>query len=192
MKYINETSKIDENVSIGKNTKIWHWTHISSGSTIGENCTLGQNVFIGNNVIIGNGVKIQNNVSIFDGVEIEDDVFCGPSVVFTNVSNPRSFISRKNEYVKTKVCTGASIGANSTIICGIVLSQYCFIGAGSVVTKNVKKFEKVFGNPGIHRGWVTKEGDSIIFNNNEYICSTTKKKYVLYEEKNEVELEQYE
>lgn len=193
MKYINETSKVDKNVSIGKNTKIWHWTHISSGSIIGENCTIGQNVFIGNNVKIGNGVKIQNNVSIFSGVEIEDEVFCGPSVVFTNVINPRSFIERKKEFKLTKVCKGASIGANSTIICGIIINKYSFIGAGSVVTKNVKKFEKIYGNPAVHKGWVTIEGNSIIFNENkEYICPKTNKKYFFDKKNNEIKLETHE
>ena len=193
MKYINETSKIDKNVSIGKNTKIWHWTHISSGSIIGENCTIGQNVFIGNNVKIGNGVKIQNNVSIFSGVEIEDEVFCGPSVVFTNVINPRSFIERKKEFKLTRICKGASIGANSTIICGIIINKYSFIGAGSVVTKNVKKFEKIYGNPAVHRGWVTIEGNSIILNENkEYICPKTNKKYFFDKKNNEIKLEIHE
>lgn len=190
MKYINETSKIDKNVSIGKNTKIWHWTHISSGSIIGENCTIGQNVFIGNNVKIGNRVKIQNNVSIFSGVEIEDEVFCGPSAVFTNIINPRSFIERKKEFKLTKVRKGASIGANSTIICGIIINEYSFIGAGSVVTKNVKKFQKIYGNPAVHRGWVTIEGNPIIFNeNNEYICPDTHKKYFFDKKNNEIKIE---
>ena len=193
MIYINETSQVDKNVSIGKNTKIWHWTHISSGSVIGENCTIGQNVFIGNNVKIGNGVKIQNNVSIFSGVEIEDEVFCGPSVVFTNVINPRSFIERKKEFKLTKICKGASIGANSTIICGIIINKYSFIGAGSVVTKNVKKFEKIYGNPAVHRGWVTIEGNSIILNENkEYICPKTNKKYFFDKKNNEIKLEIHE
>ena len=193
MIYINETSQVDKNVSIGKNTKIWHWTHISSGSVIGENCTIGQNVFIGNNVKIGNGVKIQNNVSIFSGVEIEDEVFCGPSVVFTNVINPRSFIERKKEFKLTRICKGASIGANSTIICGIIINKYSFIGAGSVVTKNVKKFEKIYGNPAVHRGWVTIEGNSIILNENkEYICPKTNKKYFFDKKNNEIKLEIHE
>ena len=143
MKYIHELAKIDNDVIIGNDTKIWHWTHVSSGAKIGDNCILGQNVFIGKNVTIGNNVKIQNNVSIFEGVELGDKVFCGPSVVFTNVINPRSFINKKKEFQPTKVLKGVTIGANSTIICGINIDEYAFVGAGSVVTKNVKNLKNI-------------------------------------------------
>ena len=191
--FIHDSSYIDEEVSIGEGTKIWHFSHILSNSKIGNNCSLGQNVVVGPNVNIGNNVKIQNNVSVYDGVAIEDDVFCGPSCVFTNVINPRSFIERKKEFKLTKVCKGASIGANSTIICGIIINKYSFIGAGSVVTKNVKKFEKIYGNPAVHKGWVTIEGNSIIFNENkEYICPKTNKKYFFDKKNNEIKLEKHE
>lgn len=189
MIYINKFAKVDENVQLGENTKIWHWTHISKGVTIGINCVIGQNVFIGENVKIGNGVKIQNNVSIFEGVEIYDDVFCGPSVVFTNVINPRAFIEKKNEFKKTIVFKGVSIGANSTIVCGIKIKDYAFIGAGSLVAKDVKKFEKIYGNPATHKGWMTKEGNNIndlSLKNNIYICPITNVRYIY--DKNKMEL----
>jgi len=191
MKYIHELAKIDDDVQIGRESKIWHWTHVSSGAKIGDNCTLGQNVFIGKNVKIGNNVKIQNNVSIFEGVELGDQVFCGPSVVFTNVINPRSFINKKKEFQSTKVLKGVTIGANSTIICGINIGEYAFIGAGSVVTKDVKKFEKYYGNPASHKGWVTIEGNNISFTNKNshlYCCPVSKKKYFYDKLKNEVNI----
>ena len=159
--YIDDTSIIDQNVKIGKNTKIWHWTHISTGVSIGKNCNIGQNCFIGKNVKIGNNCKIQNNVSIFEGVELADDIFVGPSVTFTNVKNPRSFINQKKKFNKTKVKKGCTIGANATIVCGINLDQYSFVGAGSVVTKSVKKNEIVFGNPAKKQGDVYKKGKKI-------------------------------
>ncbi len=159
--FIHSTSIIDDNVTIGNGTKIWHFCHVSEGVTIGENCSFGQNVFIGKNVKIGNGVKIQNNVSVFEGVEIEDDVFIGPSVVFTNILNPRAFINRKTEFQKTVIEKGASIGANTTIICGNKIGKYALIGAGSVITKLVKDFELWFGNPAIKKGTVDKEGNKI-------------------------------
>jgi len=159
--FIHSTSIIDENVNIGKGSKIWHFCHISEGTVIGENCSFGQNVFIGKNVKIGNGVKIQNNVSIYEGVEIKDDVFIGPSVVFTNIINPRAFINRKTEFILTLIEKGASIGANSTIICGNKIGKYALIGAGSVITKNVNDFELWFGNPAIKKGMVNKEGNKI-------------------------------
>jgi UDP-2-acetamido-3-amino-2,3-dideoxy-glucuronate N-acetyltransferase len=159
--FVHLTSIIDENVKIGNGTKIWHFCHISEGVTIGENCSFGQNVFIGKNVKIGNGVKIQNNVSIYEGVEIEDDVFIGPSVVFTNIINPRALINRKTEFILTLIEKGASIGANSTIICGNKIGKYALIGAGSVITKNVYDFELWFGNPAAKRGIVDEEGNKI-------------------------------
>lgn len=162
--FIHETSVLDDKVSIGKGTKIWHFCHISENAIIGENCTIGQNVFIGKNVKIGNGVKIQNNVCLFDGVEVEEDVFIGPSVVFTNVLNPRAFINKKNEFLKTLVKKGASIGANCTIICGNTIGEYALIGAGSVVTKSIEGFELWYGNPAVKKGIVDKEGKTTMDN----------------------------
>ena len=159
--YIHESAIIDENVEIGKGTKIWHFSHILENASIGKNCIIGQNVFIGKNVKIGNGVKIQNNVCLFDGVEIEDDVFIGPSVVFTNILNPRAFIDKKVEFLKTLVEQGATIGANCTIICGHAIGKFAFVGAGSVLTKSVKDFELWFGNPAQKRGMVNQSGEII-------------------------------
>jgi len=156
--FVHNTSIIDEGVKIGKGTKIWHWSHVSKNSKIGKNSTIGQGCFIGNNVKIGNNCKIQNHVSIFDGVILEDGVFIGPSTTFTNVKNPRSHINQKKKYIKTVVKKGVSIGANSTIVCGIKLDDFCFIGAGSVVTKNVKKYNLVYGNPARVKGLVDKKG----------------------------------
>ena len=158
---IHHTAIIDEGASIGKNTKVWHWTHICKNAKIGANCSIGQNVFIGNNVQIGNNVKIQNNISVYDNVTLEEDVFCGPSIVFTNVMNPRSHISRKNEYQNTLVKRGASIGANATIICGNIIGEYAFIGAGCVVNRDIKPYEKVVGVPAMQIGWISAFGESI-------------------------------
>jgi UDP-2-acetamido-3-amino-2,3-dideoxy-glucuronate N-acetyltransferase len=158
MYFIHESSYEDENVEIGEGTKIWHFCHIQEGAKIGKNCIIGQNVNIGPGVIIGDNVKIQNNVSVFTEVSIEDDVFIGPSVVFTNVHNPRSFINRKDEFQSTIVCEGASIGANATIICGNTIGEYAFVGAGSVVTKNVPAYTLVYGVPAKEKGKVDKEG----------------------------------
>ena len=156
--FIHESSYVDENVTIGIGTKIWHFCHILKNSKVGKNCSLGQNVVVGPNVSIGNGVKIQNNVSVYDGVTLEDGVFCGPSCVFTNVNNPRSEIVRKDEYLKTKVKHGASIGANATIVCGNNLGKYCFIAAGAVITKEVPDFALMAGTPAKRIGWVSKAG----------------------------------
>lgn len=145
--YIHPTSIKDQNVKIGINTKIWHFSHISKNVKIGKNCTIGQNVFIGENVVIGNNVKIQNNVSVYSGVVLEENVFCGPSVVFTNVKLPRSFINQKNNFSKTLVCRGATLGANSTIICGVIIGKNSFVGAGSVVTKDIPDNMMSYGNP---------------------------------------------
>ncbi len=163
--YIHKTVEIDENVSIGINTKIWHFSHIQSNAIIGENCSLGQNVNIGSNVIIGNNVKIQNNVSVYEGVELEDYVFCGPSAVFTNIIKPRSeFPQNKSElYQKTLVKKSASIGANATILCGIIIGKYSLVGAGTVILKDVPDFALVVGNPGKIVGWVNKKGDRLEF-----------------------------
>src|SRR4030067_229889 len=144
-RFIHPTAIVDEPVDIGQGTKIWHFTHIMSGAKIGENCIIGQNVFIGSGVILGNNIKVQNNVSVYDGVILEDDVFCGPSMVFTNVFNPRSFISRKKEFRKTVVGKGRTIGANATVVCGNSIGQYAFIGAGAIVTKDVPDYALVSG-----------------------------------------------
>ncbi len=156
--FIHPSSYVDEPCVIGKGTKIWHFCHILSGAKIGENCTLGQNVMVGNDVIIGNNVKIQNNVSVYTGVELEDDVFCGPSCVFTNVLNPRSQIIRKSEYKRTLIKRGATIGANATILCGITVGCYAFIGAGSVVRQDVPDYALILGVPGIQKGWMSRHG----------------------------------
>lgn len=188
--FIHESVIVDEKVSIGDQTKIWHWCHISEGSIIGKNCILGQNVFVGKNVIIGNNVKIQNNVSIYQGVTIEDDVFCGPSMVFTNVKNPRSKINRKNYFLKTIVKKGATIGANATIICGNSIGRYALVGAGSVVSKNVLDFSLCIGVPAKHIGWVNENGETLNLkkeNNEIYICSKTKQKYKI-ENKNLIKI----
>jgi len=157
--FVHESSYVDEGAKIGTGTKIWHFCHIMPGAKIGKNCSLGQNVNIGSHAVIGDGVKIQNNVSVYDDVIIEDDVFCGPSCVFTNVINPRAFVERKNEYKKTIVKKGASIGANATIICGVTIGEYSLVGAGSVVTKDVPAYAIAFGNPAQVQGEVDKEGN---------------------------------
>lgn len=156
--FIHESSYIDENVTIGDGTKIWHFSHVLRDCSVGNDCVLGQNVVVGPNVSLGNGVKVQNNVSIYEGVTIEDDVFCGPSCVFTNVNNPRSEIVRKNQYRRTVVKRGASIGANATIVCGHDLGEYCFIAAGAVVTKTVPAFSLMAGTPAKRIGWMSKAG----------------------------------
>ena len=165
--FIHESSYVDDNVSIGSGTKIWHFSHIPSNCDIGEDCSLGQNVVIGPNVSVGSRVKIQNNVSVYEGVTLEDGVFCGPSCVFTNVNNPRSDIVRKDEYQKTIVRRGASIGANATIICGNNLGEYSFIAAGAVVTKDVPAFAIMAGTPAKIIGWMSKAGARL---GNDFIC----------------------
>ncbi len=155
----HESSYVDDGAEIGDGTKIWHFCHIMSGAKIGTNCSLGQNVNVGGKAVIGNGVKIQNNVSIYDSVEIEDDVFCGPSMVFTNVINPRAFVERKNEYKKTVLKKGCSIGANATVVCGVTIGEFALVGAGSVVTKDVPPYSLVYGNPARVHGKVDKEGN---------------------------------
>lgn len=161
--FIHKSSYIDEDVIIGENTKIWYFSHVQKGSKIGNDCVLGQNVNIGKNVLIGNFVKIQNNVSIYEGVEIEDYVFCGPSMVFTNDINPRSKYPKKNtNYIKTRVKTGATLGANSTIICGVTIGKWSMIGAGSVVTKSVPDYSLHLGVPAKHVGWVCACGNKLI------------------------------
>ena len=158
---IHETADIDDNVIIGSGTKIWHFSHILSGSNIGKNCTVGQNVMIGPNVNVGHNCKIQNNISIYSGITIEDDVFLGPSCVFTNVKTPRAFIDRSNEFHNTVIKKGASIGANATVICGIRIGEYAMIAAGAIVTKDVLPYSLVLGSPAKHIGWVSKTGDRL-------------------------------
>lgn len=176
--FIHDSSFVDEDCYIGQGTKIWHFSHIMSKSVIGMNCNIGQNVVISPKVKLGDNVKVQNNVSIYTGVECEDNVFLGPSMVFTNVINPRSNIVRRNEFKKTIVREGASIGANATIICGVEIGKFSFVGAGSVVTKDIKDYELVFGNPSVHKGWISEFGEKLIFNNDGIaICSGSGEKY---------------
>ncbi len=171
---------IDEGCVIGKGTKIWHFSHIMSHCIIGENCNIGQNVVVSPDVILGNNVKVQNNVSIYTGVTCEDDVFLGPSIVFTNVFNPRSAISRKDAYLKTIVKRGATIGANATIVCGNPIGKFAFIGAGAVVTKEVPDYALVIGNPARQRGWMSEYGYKLNFDNEGFaVCDESKEKYQL-------------
>jgi len=156
--WCHQTAIVDPGAQIGAGTKIWHWVHVCGGAKIGEKCVLGQNVFVGNDVVIGNNVRIQNNVSVYDAVTLEDDVFCGPSMVFTNVVNPRSHVSRKEEYLRTVVRRGASIGANATVVCGHAIGQYAFIGAGAVVTRDVAPHALVVGTPARRIGWICQCG----------------------------------
>jgi UDP-2-acetamido-3-amino-2,3-dideoxy-glucuronate N-acetyltransferase len=184
MKYLaHETAVIDPGSTIGEGTRIWHFSHIMPGCVIGERCNLGQNVVVMPEVVIGNNVKIQNNVSIYTGVVCEDDVFLGPSMVFTNVINPRSAIVRKHEYQKTLVRKGASIGANATIICGNTIGEYALIGAGTVITKDVKPYALVIGNPGRQVGWVSEYGHQLEFDERGMaICPESKQVYWLENE----------
>ena len=178
--FVHASSFVDEGCKIGNGTKIWHFSHVMSQCSIGENCNIGQNVVISPQVIIGNNVKIQNNVSVYTGVICEDDVFLGPSAVFTNVINPRSAVNRKTEYQKTIVKKGASIGANATIVCGNDIGQYAFIGAGAVVTKSVPDFALLVGNPAKQIGWVSEYGHRLHFDeSNQAICPETKESYIL-------------
>lgn len=158
---IHVSSYVDAGAAVGTGTRIWHFCHILSGTVIGENCSIGQNVMIGPHVKVGNGCKIQNNVSLYDGVELADDVFCGPSCVFTNVTSPRANVSRRDEFRRTPIGRGASIGANATIVCGNALGEYCFIGAGAVVTKDVPAFALMAGNPARRIGWMSRSGERL-------------------------------
>jgi len=177
--FVHETAVVDTDVQIGTGSKIWHFSHIMSHCSLGDNCILGQNVFLGDAVIVGSGVKIQNNVSVYSGVEIEDDVFLGPSMVFSNVNAPRSFIEQK-KYARTLVKKGASIGANATIVCGNTIGAYAFIGAGSVVTREVPDFAFIYGVPARQQGWVSKSGARLNFDSGTTaICDTTGEKYEL-------------
>jgi len=185
--FAHPTAILDEPCHIGTGTKIWHWVHVMAGATIGENCVLGQNVYVGGKAVLGNNVRVQNNVSIYDRVFLEDDVFCGPSMVFTNVINPRSHVQRKDEYLDTYVGKGASIGANATIVCGNRIGQYAFIGAGSVVTKEVPDFALVVGVPAKQIGWVSRAGHRLSFDDDGIArCPETGEAYQL--EQNNVTL----
>lgn len=176
--FAHSTAIIDEGCKIGKGTKIWHFSHLMSNCTLGENCNLGQNVVVSPQVVLGKNVKVQNNVSIYTGVTCDDDVFLGPSMVFTNVINPRSAINRKNEYAKTHVGKGASIGANATIVCGHNIGEYAFIGAGAVVTKNVPPYSLWIGNPAKQSGWISEYGHRLQFDKeNIAVCLESKEKY---------------
>jgi len=176
--FAHETAVIDEGCKIGKGTKIWHFTHIMAGSEIGENCNLGQNVVVLPGVKLGNNVKVQNNVSIYTGVICDDDVFLGPSMVFTNVINPRSAVIRKDQYLETIVERGASIGANATIVCGNIIGRYAFVGAGAVVTKDVKPYSLVVGNPARHTGWISEYGHKLNFDNKGFAyCTESRERY---------------
>ncbi|HWR74570.1 MAG TPA: acyltransferase [Bacteroidales bacterium] len=178
--YAHETAVIDEGCTIGKGTKIWHFSHIMKDSVIGEKCNIGQNVVVSPGVRLGNNVKVQNNVSIYTGVICEDDVFLGPSMVFTNIINPRSAVIRRDLYVKTMVRRGASIGANATIICGNEIGEYALIGAGAVITKDVKPFALVVGNPGRQTGWVSEYGHKLSFDSDgTALCPESGQKYRL-------------
>ena len=180
--FSHPTAIIDPGAQIGEDTRIWHFSHISAESILGDRCILGQNVFVANEVRIGNGVKVQNNVSIYTGVTCEDDVFLGPSMVFTNVINPRSFVERKNEFKPTLVKKGASVGANATILCGVTLGSYCMIGAGAVVTKDVPDFALVTGVPASQIGWVSKLGHRLTLDSNGLaICPESGEQYQLKE-----------
>jgi len=182
--FIHESSYADDNVVIGNNTKIWHFSHILSKTTIGENCSFGQNCVVGPKVHIGNGVKVQNNISIYEGVTVEDDVFLGPSMVFTNVINPRSFIVRREEFKKTLIKKGASIGANATVVCGNTIGAYAFVGAGAVIIEDVPDYALVVGNPSRQIGWVSKAGHKLEFNKQGIAyCPELKEKYKLFKNK---------
>ena len=175
---IHPSSIVDQGAVIGQGTAIWHFSHICSGAVIGKNCSIGQNVLVADNAILGNGVKIQNNVAIYGGVTIEDDVFLGPSCVLTNVINPRSQVSRKTLYEKTLISRGSTIGANATIVCGITLGRYCFIGAGAVVTKDVPDYGLVLGNPGKLSGFMSRHGHKLHFDeNSQAMCPESKYRY---------------
>ncbi len=181
--FAHESTYIDKNVTIGEETKIWHFSHILSGSIIGKQCSFGQNCVVGPNVTIGDGVKVQNNVSIYEGVEIEDDVFLGPSCVFTNVINPRAFIVRREEFKKTLLKQGCSIGANATIICGITIGEYALIGSGAVINKDVKPYALMVGVPARQIGWVSRAGNTLTFNeNNEAVDTFDGSTYLLNNE----------
>ncbi len=178
--FAHESAYIDDGCIIGKGTKIWHFSHIMSNCVLGENCNIGQNVVVSPKVVLGNNVRVQNNVSIYEGVICEDDVFLGPSIVLTNVINPRSAVSRKDEYKTTLIKKGASIGANATIVCGNTLGKFCFIGAGAVVTKDVPDYALIVGNPGRQKGWMSEYGQKLEFNiQGMAVCEESGETYIL-------------
>ena len=179
---IHPTAIIDPGARIGADCRIWHWVHVSGGAIIGDRCSLGQNVYVGNRVVIGNNCKIQNNVSVYDAVTLEDDVFCGPSMVFTNVYNPRSAVVRKNEYRDTLVKRGATLGANCTIVCGVTIGEYAFVGAGAVVNRNVKPYALMAGVPARQVGWMSAHGmrlDLPVSGDGEATCGESGERYVM-------------
>lgn len=179
---IHPTAIVDEGAQIGEGSRFWHWVHICGGAKIGRDCSFGQNVFVGNRVVIGNNCKIQNNVSVYDNVTLEDDVFCGPSMVFTNVYNPRSAVSRKDEYRNTLVKRGVTIGANATIICGTTLGEYAFVAAGAVINRNVKPYALMAGVPAKQIGWMSQHGERLnlpLTGNGQAACASTGKNYTL-------------
>lgn len=169
--FVHESSYVDDGAVIGAGTKIWHFSHVMGGAVIGERCNLGQNVVVMPGVTVGNNVKVQNNVSLYEGVTLEDDVFCGPSCVFTNVANPRSHVSRRTEYLPTRVGKGSTIGANATIVCGVTLGAYCFVGAGAVVTADVPSYALMVGVPARRLGWVCQCGERLPLRNRRAICA---------------------
>lgn len=176
------TAIIDDGAQIGEGTRIWHWVHVSAQAKIGNHCSMGQNVYVGNDVVIGNNVKIQNNVSVYDAVTLEDDVFCGPSMVFTNVYNPRSAVSRKAEYRSTLVKRGATIGANATIVCGITIGEYAFVAAGAVINRDVKPYALMAGVPARQIGWLSQHGERLVLplrGDGSTICAATGLRYTL-------------
>lgn len=179
---IHPTALVDEGATVGDGTRIWHWVHVSPKAKIGKGCSLGQNVYVGNRVTIGDNVKIQNNVSVYDNVTLEDDVFCGPSMVFTNVYNPRSAVTRKDEYRDTLIKRGATLGANCTIVCGVVVGENAFVGAGSVINRNVPAFALMVGVPARQIGWMSRFGERLdlpVKGNGEAVCPHTGDRYVL-------------
>lgn len=176
---IHPSAIVDEGAQLGEGTRVWHFAHVCAGARIGARCSLGQGVFVADDVVIGDNVKIQNNVSVFDAVTLEDEVFCGPSMVFTNVHNPRSAVPRKAEYRKTLVRRGATLGANCTVVCGTTIGRYAFVGAGAVVSRDVEDFALVVGVPARRIGWVSRHGERLVFVNDAAACAATGEHYVL-------------
>ena len=183
---VHPSAIVDAGAQLGEGTRVWHFAHVCGGARIGDGCSLGQGVFVANDVRIGHNVKIQNNVSVFDAVTLEDDVFCGPSMVFTNVHNPRSAVTRKNEYRPTRVKQGATLGANCTVVCGTTIGRHAFVGAGAVVSRDVPDFALVVGVPARRIGWVSRHGERLVFkttaNDEEAVCPATGERYVLRDE----------
>lgn len=179
---IHETAIVDAGAQLGDGTRVWHWVHICAVAKVGKNCSFGQNVFVGNDVVIGDNVKVQNNVSIYDAVTIEDDVFCGPSMVFTNVYNPRSAVARKNEYRRTLVKKGATIGANATVVCGVTVGEYAFVAAGAVIIRDVRPYALMAGVPAKHIGWMSEFGEQLdlpLHGNAQVVCPHSGDVYLL-------------